>query len=171
MRWLPALILAASAGSGCGYHVSGHGDLLPKKLRTVAVLPFANVTMRYKLAEHLPADITREFNRRTRYKVITDGGQADAVLTGTLVNFTAYPTTTDPISGRATAVQAIVQMNITLTERATGTVLFSRPGMEVRERFEISIDPQAYFDESGAAMVRLSRAVGQSVVTAVLEKF
>ena len=171
MKAAAPVMLAALVCAGCGYHVSGHGDLLPKKIRTVAVPAFGNATTRYKLAEYLPADITHEFISRTRYRVVPDANQADAVLRGIVVSVGGYPTTTDPKTGRATAVQAVVLLNITLTERATGAVLFSRPGMEVRERYEIGIDPKAYFDESGAAMQRLSRAVAQSVVTAVLEKF
>jgi hypothetical protein len=50
-------------------------------------------------------------------------------------------------------------------------VLFTRAGAEFRERYEISIDPKAYFDESGTAMERLSKSVARSVVSAILEKF
>jgi hypothetical protein len=166
-----ALVLAALLDAACGYHVAGHADLLPKKIRTIAVLPFSNVTTRYKLAEFLPAAITHEFHERTRYRVTTDAGQADAVLHGSVISFAAYPTTTDPTSGRATAMQAVVMLSVTLTERATGTVLYTRPVMEVRERYEIGNDPKAYFDESDAAIARLSRVTAQTLVTAILEKF
>jgi hypothetical protein len=165
------LVLAAVGGAGCGYHVGGHGDLLPKSIRTIAVPAFGNNTTQYKLAEYLPADITREFITRTRYSVVADARQADAVLTGTIVSFVSYPTTTDPVSGRATAAQVVVTLRLTLTERASGKVLFSQPAMEFRERHEISVDPKAYFDESGTAMVRLSQSVARSTVTAILENF
>jgi len=156
---------------GCGYHRGGTADLLPKKIKTIAIPAFGNVTVRYNLAERLPADITREFISRTRYRVVADPREADAVLTGAIVNFASYPTIFDPVSGRATGVQAVVTVQLTLTERATGAVLFSRPGQEFRERYEISVDPRAYFDESTAALERLSRDVARSVVSAVLENF
>jgi hypothetical protein len=41
----------------------------------------------------------------------------------------------------------------------------------VRERYEISVDPQAYFDESGAGIERLGKDVARDVVTSILEKF
>jgi hypothetical protein len=167
--WLAAVLAAMAAG--CGYHVSGHGDLLPKTIKTIAVPAFGNVTTRYQLARLLPEDIAREFIERTRYAVVSDPAKADAVLTGAIVNFTAYPTTFDAATGRATAVLAVVILQLTLTDRATGAVLFTRPGAEFRERYEISEDAQKYFDESGTGMIRLSRAVAQSVVTAVLENF
>src|SRR5262245_17877615 len=157
--------------AGCGYHVGGRADLLPKNIKTIAIPAFGNVSARYKLAERLPADMTREFISRTRYRIVADPREADAILTGAVVNFSAYPTIFDPTTGRGTGVQAIVVVQITLTDRATGAVLFSRPGMELRERYEISVDPRAYFDESAAALDRLSRDVARSVVSAVLENF
>jgi hypothetical protein len=167
--WLAAVL--AGMAAGCGYHVSGHGDLLPKTIKTIAVPAFGNVTTRYQLARLLPEDIAREFIERTRYAVVSDPAKADAVLTGAIVNFAAYPTTFDAATGRATAVLAVVILQLTLTDRATGAVLFTRPGAEFRERYEISEDAQKYFDESGTGMIRMSRAVAQSVVTAVLENF
>jgi hypothetical protein len=162
-----ALILAALAG--CGYHVSGHGDLMPKTVKTIAIQPFGNLTTRYKLARTLPSDIGREFISRTRYKIVSDPNQADAVLTGTLSNYGAYPTIS--AGGRSTTVEAVAVLQLTLTNRATGAVIFTRPAAEFRERYEISGDPKAYFDESGTAMERLSRDVARSVVSAILEAF
>jgi len=168
----PAACLAfCLALTGCGYHVSGHGDLMPKTVKTIAVMPFGNLTVRYKLARLLPADIGHEFIARTRYAIVADSNQADAVLTGNLTNFAYYPTIFDPVSGRATTVQVIVTVQVTLTDRATGKVIYTRSGYEFRERYEISIDPKAYFDESGTAMDRVSRDASRSIVSAVLEAF
>ena len=161
----------AAFAPGCGYHIGGRGDLMPKTVKTIAVPAFLNVTTRYKLARLLPADLSREFLSRTRYVIVADPGAADAVLGGTLANFAAWPVVSDPVSGRATAAEVAVTLNITLTERATGKVLFSRNGAEFRERYEISLDPKAYFDESGTAIDRVSRDVARSVVSAILENF
>ena len=40
------------------------------------------------------------------------------MLTGTLINYTAYPTIS--AGGRSTTVEAIVTLQVTLTNRATG---------------------------------------------------
>ena len=155
----------------CGYHVAGTTDVLPKNVKTIAIPAFGNVTTRYKISELLAAAITREFISRTRYQIVADPNAADAVLTGTVVNFFAYPTTFDPKTGRAAGVQAIVMMQVTLRDRVSSAVLFDRPHMEFRQNYEISIDPKAYFDESEVAMDRLSHDVARSVVSAVLENF
>lgn len=168
---LAAVALLMFAGSGCGYHVSGNTNLLPKNIKTIAVPAFGNATTRYTLARMLPEDITSEFLKRTHYAVVSDPAKADAVLTGAVVNAIAYPITIDPVSARATGILAIVTLQLTLTDRSTGMVIWSRPGAEFRERYEISIDPTKYFDESSTAMIRLSQDVARSVVSAVLEKF
>ena len=162
-------LVLLSTLTGCGYHVSGHGDLMPKTIKTIAIPAFGNRTTRYKLARTLPTDIGRELLARTKWAVITDPKEADAVLTGSVHNFAAYPTIS--ANGTATVIEVIVTLNLTLTERATGAVLFNRTGAEFRERYQISIEPQAYFDESGTAMERLSKSVARSVVSGILEKF
>src|SRR5262249_20645053 len=139
--------------------------------RTIAIPAFGNASTRYKLTDLMPSAITREFISRTKYQIISDPSQADAVLRGTVTNFISYPTVFDPATGRASTVQLSVFLRVTLTERATGKVLFERTSMEVKERYEISVDPKAYFDESEAALQRVSRDVSRSVVSAVLENF
>jgi outer membrane lipopolysaccharide assembly protein LptE/RlpB len=161
--------MLSAALAGCGYHISGQGNLLPKSIRTIAVTPIPST--RYQLARLLPADITRELISRTKYQVIDDPSQADAVLSGRVQNVSNFPTLFDPSTGRATSVEVVVTLQVSLTERASGKTLFTRPNMEVRERYEVSANPQQYFDESGTAIMRLSKDVAQSVVTAILENF
>ena len=166
-----ALLAVAVCAAGCGYHVAGKSDLMPPTIHTIAIGAFANRSIQYKLAQRLPADIAREFIERTRYKIVADPKTADAVLDGAVLNFVSYPSIADQSTGRATVVQCSAYLKITLTERATGKVLFTRPSFEARERYEISVDPQAYFDESGAGIERLGRDVARDVVTSILEKF
>jgi hypothetical protein len=166
-----AFYLLPLALTSCGYHVAGTTDVLPKNVKTIAVPAFGNITTRYKISDLLAAAITREFISRTRYQVVSDPGQADAVLSGSVVNFISYPTIFDSKTGRAAGVQAIVMMQLSLRDRATNAVLFDRPHMEFRQNYEISVDPQAYFDESEVGMDRLSRDVARSVVSAVLANF
>lgn len=163
----PLLLLAASL-SGCGYHVAGKADLLPKDIQTIAIPSFGNATTRYQLSQRLTASLTREFISRTRYRIVADPGDADAVLTGSVLNFFSFPTVAE--GGRSAVVQAIVGLQVEMRSRA-GTVLYSKPNLEFRERYEISVSSQAFFEESESAMERLSRDVARTVVSSVLEAF
>jgi len=165
---LPGLVWIAA---GCGYHVGSHDDALPKNIKTIAVPAFSNATTRYQLGLLLPEDISREFISRTRYAVVTDPTKADAVLRGAILAAGAYPITADPTSARATVIEAIVTLQLTLYDRSTGKPIWSRPNAAFRERYEVSLDPSKYFEEGSTAMRRLSQDVAREVVSGVLEKF
>jgi hypothetical protein len=162
---------AALISAGCGYHVGTQTPALPKDIKTIAVPAFGNGTARQRLPRLLTSDVTHELISRTRYRIVANPDEADAVLYGTLANVVAFSTIFDPQTNRATGAQIIVTVSLTLTDRHTGKVVFTRPAFEVRERYEISTDPQSYFDESGTAMERVSRDVARSVVSAILEAF
>jgi hypothetical protein len=166
-----AASLIALATVSCGYHTAGHGDLLPKTIRTVAIPAFGNITVRYKLTDRLPEAIAREFITRTRYRVVSDPNQADMILSGAVNNYSSFPTTLDPKTGRASTVEVHVTMQVKLVERATGKVLFNRPSLDISERYEISQDPRQYFEESDDALSRASVVVAQQVVSSILNGF
>ncbi|HKE23252.1 MAG TPA: LPS assembly lipoprotein LptE [Bryobacteraceae bacterium] len=167
---LPYLLVLALL-TGCGYHVTGHGDTLPKTLNTIAIPAFGNTTTRQTLARLLAADTTREFISRTRFKIMEDPNQADAVLHGILTEFSVNPIIFDPKSGRATTVHVRATIQISLVERATGKTIVSRPNMQWDERYEVNVNPQAYFDESGTAIRRVSQSMARAVVSTILENF
>ncbi len=164
---VPVLILA-----GCGYHVAGTANLLPG-VYTIAVTPWANASVQYKLSDYLAGAVTRELIARTRYSVVADPAKADAVLSGSvanMINSASIAASTGPAAGRSTAGQLVVYLQVRLVDK-NGKVLLNRPNLEFRERYEISVDPKQYFDESQAAMQRLSRDVARSIVSAIVENF
>jgi outer membrane lipopolysaccharide assembly protein LptE/RlpB len=164
-------ITAVGLLTSCGYHVSGQADLVPKNIKTICIPAFGNGTTRYTLTDRLPEALTREFIARTRYQIVNDMNQADAILRGNVVNFFSYPTVFDPNTQRASTVQVIVIMSVTLTERATGKVLYTRPAFDWKQQYEISADARSFFDESDVALTRLSRDVARMLVSAILENF
>lgn len=172
-RFLAAALLASAwVLAACGYHVAGKADLVPKDVHTIAVPAFSNVTVRYKLTDSLPQAIGREFITRTHYKIVNDAAEADAVLKGSVINYVAFPTLFDQATGRTSGLQVNVTMAVTLTDRTTGKVIFTRPRFEAHERYEVSVtNTSQYFEESGAALQRLSQDVARDVVTAILENF
>jgi hypothetical protein len=162
---LPLLLIS------CGYKFGVTDTVLPKTVHTIAIPAFNNLTTRYKLTDQMPEAISREFLTRTRYRVVPDVNTADAVLRGTVINYSFFPTIYDPATGRAAFAELHVTLGVTLTERATGKVLFDRKNFEVRETYQISPDPVQYFEESEPALKRAGQQVAQSIVSAVLENF
>jgi outer membrane lipopolysaccharide assembly protein LptE/RlpB len=169
MRFL-ALGLVLLLG-GCGYHVEGHSDLLPSTLKTIYVPAWTNATVKFKLTDTLPQDITREFIARTKYKIVTQPDGADAVLTGTVLKYRANPAIFDPATSRASVVEFEVAMSAKLTERVTGKTLWENGYMTFKQRYEISSQSTAYFEESDPAVTRLSREAARALVSAILSNF
>jgi hypothetical protein len=152
--------------------VAGRADLVPKSVHTVAIPAFSNGTVRYKLSDRLPQAISREFIARTRYQIITDPQQADAVVRGSVINYVAFPILFDQATGRASGLQINVTMQVSFVERASGKVIFTRPNFEVHQRYEIAVaNDKAYLEEDDAALDRLSRDVARDLVSAILENF
>ncbi len=158
-------------GAGCGYHVGGKADLVPKNVQTVAIPAFKGGSTRYKLSDKMPQALSREFIQRTRFSVVDNPGLADAVLNGSINNVYVYPTIYDPKGGRSTVVQVGVDLSVDLLEKKTGKVLFSRKRFSVISNNEIALDPHQFFDESEPALERISRDAARAIVSAVLENF
>jgi hypothetical protein len=164
--------LAALLGlASCGYHVGGKADLVPQSVQTIAVPAFKTVTTKYRLVDVIPEEISREFRERSRFRVVKDQGEADAVLLGTINNVLVYPALADPTTGKSTSIRVVVVLTVKLVNRKTGETLYSRAGWSLHEDYEEAIDPHQFFDESGAAYDRLCKDVARDLVSAVLENF
>ena len=169
IRTLPAAALFVLLAA-CGYHVSGKGDLMPKNVHTIYVPAFTNYTSHYRLSDAIPEAISRELVARTRYQVVRREEDADAVLKGAVTNFMSFAIMNDQATGRATALQINARIQVNLYDRK-GKVLYSRPLWDFRQRYELSTNAQTYFDEGGAAELRMSDDVAREVVSGILENF
>jgi len=88
-----------------------------------------------------------------------------------VANYLSATTILDQATGRAAGVQISVILNVALTNKSTGEVIYQRNNLEVRQRYEVSIEQRDYFDESEVALDRLSREVARQVVSTILEAF
>jgi hypothetical protein len=155
----------------CGYHVGGKAETMPKGIETISIPAFQTPTTRYKLVDQMPEQIGREFLARTRFRIVNNPSEADAVLNGRINLVQISPAVSDPTSGKATSINVVVVIALNLVERTTGRVLFNRPALTFRTNYEVALDPHQVFDESGPALDRLSRDVAHDVVSAVVEDF
>jgi outer membrane lipopolysaccharide assembly protein LptE/RlpB len=167
--WTVAVLLLVCLG--CGYHTAGHAVQLPENVKTIAVPPFKNETLTYRIEQMLTASVVREFTTRTRYRVVSDSDDdADAVLKGTVISTTASPLTYDTASGRAASVMVVVSMRVSLTDRS-GKVLYQNPAYLFREQYEVSQDLASFFEEDSPAFRRLSQDFARTLVANILEGF
>ena len=165
------MTLVALALSGCGYHVAGRSDALPKSIHVIAVPALENKTTSYRIEQRLTAATVHEFLAKTTYRVISDPANSDAVLRGKVLSVEAVPLLFDTATGRATTMLVSVKCEVTFEERETGKVLYHTDNFLFRNQYEISTDVKSFFEEQDPALDRLARDFAERLVAAVTENY
>jgi outer membrane lipopolysaccharide assembly protein LptE/RlpB len=170
-RILLAAALATTGLAGCGYHVAGQGNVLPPDVKTVAVPVFINQSKQFRIEQKVSAEITRQLIERTRYKVVPNPEEADAVIQGTVKDVETGVIAFNLSTGAATALQVVVTADVRLVDRHTHKTLFSNPKYVFREEYQISTSATQLFQEEDPALTRLSQDFARTLVTDILENF
>jgi outer membrane lipopolysaccharide assembly protein LptE/RlpB len=171
--------LTAVLQTGCGYHVAGHNNSLPKSINVIAVTALENKTTSYRIEQKLTSATVHEFLARTPYKIVSTAADGDAVLRGKVVSVEAVPllldtqTQTQPQTqtGRATTMLVTVKCEVSLTESATDKVLYHNENFVFRNEYEISTDIPSFFEEQDPALDRLAQDFARKLVAAVIENY
>jgi hypothetical protein len=165
------LALCLAPAAGCGYRVAGRANTLPATVRTIAVPAFENRSTTYRMGERLTGAVVRELLVNTRYRVVPDPADGDAVLRGVVTAVGGGVVVFDQSTGRATTVLVTVTMQARLEDRQTGNVLYRNDNFVFREPYEISTDVPSFFEESGPAMDRVARDFAQRLVAEMRESY
>jgi outer membrane lipopolysaccharide assembly protein LptE/RlpB len=171
MRALGILLLTACipALSGCGYHTLGAATHLPLEARTLAVPVFATKTDTYHTEAVMTEAVIREFSARSRLRVTPNGNSdPDVVLHGTILQESVVPFTYNTSTQQSSSYLITVVAAVRLTGR-DGQVLFENKNYVFRQQYQTTTDLPVYFDESPAAIERLSRDFARALVADVLE--
>lgn len=166
-----ALLLLCLPATGCGYHTAGKVTTIPENVRTIAIPAFVNQTHTYRIEQMLTAAVVREMILRTHYHILnqSDAG-ADATLKGTVLSTYTTPMTYDSQTGRAASVLVVISVSVSLKDKQ-GRVLYQNGSYLFREQYEVSRDPNSFFEEDTPAYQRLSRDFAQTLVSNILEGF
>ena len=158
----------ALAAAKCGYKRVDSGETLSPKIATIAVPTFRNPSLRYRVEQRFTDAITREILRRERrLRVVSDPETADAVLTGEIKDLRSGGALLDD-TGRTRVFQVVVVAGVTLRDRVKEKVLFDNQRMVFRGEYELSDDPDSFFDEEDPAVDRIARDFAESVVSTIL---
>src|SRR2546422_1270492 len=171
------LMSAAMWSAGCGYHVAGRSDALPKSIHVIAVPALENETTSYRIEQRLTTATVHEFLAKTSYRVVPDPANGDAVLRGKVLSLEAVPLLFDTATGRATAMLVTLKCEITFEERETGKILYHADNFIFRNQYEISTNvtnPNSvknFFEEQDPALERMARDFAERLVAAVVENY
>jgi len=179
---LLAVLLVSAQVAGCGYHVAGRSDALPKNIHVIAVSALENKTSVYRIEQKLTAATVHEFLAKTPYHVVSNSANADAVLQGKVLSLEAVPLQFDTKTARATTMLVTVKCEITFEEQATGKVLYHTDNFLFRNEYEIPTvittssgtnqsSIASFFQEQDPALDRLAQDFATRLVAAVTENY
>lgn len=165
-----ALLLSVSGYTEC-YKPAGRGDALPNHIKTLAIPPFQNPSLRYKVEQRFTSAMVDEVLRRARsLNVVSTAEGADAVMIGTIKTFSFRPVLLED-RGRARLFEIIIVASLTVRDQIRNKIIFDNQNLVFRDEYEISGDPQTFFSEEGPAVDRVARDFAKSVMTTILEGF
>jgi hypothetical protein len=164
-----ALLPVAAAADCGGYHKVDHYGTLPKGIDTLAIPTFRNPSLRYRVEQRFTDAVTREVLRRARrLRITSDQQNADAILTGEIKDLRSSGALLDD-TGRTRMFEVVVVAAITLRTNKPPKVVFDNQRMVFRGEFELSDDPESFFNEEDPAVDRIAKAFATSVVSTILE--
>lgn len=161
------LVLALTAA--CGYHLRGTGSSLPPGVKSLSIPVFKNRTTRYELDLKLTQAVIEEMVARGRIALAASPEQADAVLEGEVLSFSANPVAFTG-QARADRYTITVTTKIVLKERVTQKVLFSNPAFVYVEEYEVP-SGRDFESVETEAIDRVAGKFARSLVVAILEGF
>ena len=163
-----AVALAFTVGV-CGYKPAGKGKGLPANIRTVAVPVFKNSSQNYRVEQRFTNAVMEEITKRARaLNVTTNPEGADAVLTGDIRSFRAAGTILDD-QARTRVWEVRIIISVLLRDNHTRKILYQNPRMMFEGEYQLSDDPQSFFNEENTAVDRIAKDFAQSIISTVME--
>jgi hypothetical protein len=157
--------------SGCGYHVAGRITGAPAEWHSIAIPAFKNDTTHDRIEQRFTEAVIREFIARTKYRIVQDPNSADAVLRGEVLSIDTSPVLFNATTGEVTTMLVTVQMKIELDDAVSKKPVYQNADMTFRDEYQISSDPQSFFNEEDPALGRMSRDFASHCVATILEGF
>jgi hypothetical protein len=155
----------------CGYTLVGHTNFLDAKIKTVQVPAFVNHTTRVGLEQFVTQSVAAEMVARGRLKLVTEAGQADVILRGSIDSFGLFAIAYNS-QGQATQYQVSVTAKIELLDhRNEDKVLWKNDQYRFTENYQISTTAANAFDQETLAINEIATRFSETLVTNLLEGF
>lgn len=153
----------------CGYKQAGKGKSLPSSIKTIAVPIFQNSSLKYRVEQRFTQAVIEEILKRARaLHVVQNPDNADAVLNGDIRAFHASGSILDD-RGRTRVWDVRIIVSVVVRDLKTHNIIFENPRMSFDGEYQLSDDPQSFFNEENPAVDRIAKDFAQSIVTTIME--
>jgi hypothetical protein len=162
------MLLSVSGFAECYKPVTK--NQLPSRIKTVAVPAFQTEgsALRYKLDSRFTEAVTRELVHRGRgLRVQGQREGADAVIEGVIKSFNFAGVLLDD-KGRARIFEVTIGAAVTVRDQTENRVLYDNQNFVFRGEYEFAADPRSFYNEEDPAILRMSRAFAESIVSTLI---
>jgi Lipopolysaccharide-assembly len=143
---------------------------LPSRIKTIAVPAFQieSEALRYKVESRFTDAVIRELVHRGRgLRVTGEREGADAVIEGVIKSFNFGGVLLDD-KGRARIFEVTIAAAVTVRDQTENRVLYDNQNFVFRGEYEFGSDPRSFFNEEDPAVLRMSRAFAESIVSTLI---
>lgn len=153
----------------CGYKQAGKGKSLPANIKTIAVPVFQNSSLKYRVEQRFTRAVIDEILKRARaLRVVNDQQDADAIVNGDIRGFRAVGSILDD-RGRTRVWDVRIVVSVVVRDLKTHKIIFENPRMAFEGEYELSDDPQSFFNEENPAVERIAKDFAQTLVSTIME--
>lgn len=153
----------------CGYKRAGKGASLPADIKTIAIPVFQNSSLKYRVEQRFTQAVIEEVLKRQRgLRVTTSAEEADVVLNGDIRGFRASGSILDE-RGRTRVWDVRITVAVTLRDRRTHRILYQNQRMRFEGEYELSDDPESFFNEENPAVERIAKDFAQTIISTIME--
>jgi hypothetical protein len=153
----------------CGYKRAGKGASLPADIKTIAVPVFQNSSLKYRVEQRFTQAVIEEILKRQRaLRITTNPEEADVVLNGDIRQFNARGLILDE-RGRIRVWGVRIVASVSLRDRRTHKILYQNQRMRFEGEYELSDDPESFFNEENPAVERIAKDFAQTVISTIME--
>ena len=154
----------------CGYAFAPQGENIDPAIRTIYVEPFGNKTAQAELENYMRTAFIDQILQNTRFKTVSGVEQADAVISGSVLNFN-----TSTLSYRKTILaaeeRATVTLEVTFRETKSGKTLWSSRAVSGSVDYKLEDDINLLPAARKNSFAKLARDTAERALNLMMSNF
>jgi len=150
----------------CGYHLVGTGGL-PEGITVLAIPTFEKGDNVVVLDQRITEAVRAEIARRTRVKVVSEKEGSNAILLGTISNYSVFPISYGA-DGKANKYRVSIVAKVFIKDK-DGKEIFKMEGYRFEKEYSRASSENLFLNEENIAFDLLSRDFARDLVGAILE--
>lgn len=155
---------------GCGYAFAPQGEHIDTRIKRIYVEPFANKTAQAEIENFMRTAFIDQILQYSRFKTVADIEQADAVISGKVLNLN-----TTALSYRKSILAAEERMTVVLEvsfrEKDSGKMLWSSRNVMATVDYELQDDINLLSATRKRALAKLSADTAEKAFNLMMANF